>query len=267
LASSVWRIAMWNTGHVGAVFERAVKEIEDAYSYPGHGLGWRFLCVPAGNLAASTPIALITANPGGNAIPEDHPMASCESGSPYLIERWGASAAGRHKLQLQVQHLFADVAVACGGNARDGLDLLQSSLVAYFIPFRSPRLSELHRRQESRAFARRLWTNLFEYISPKLIITIDKDTWTDVRSIINEKTGSCLYGTEEVMTGWGRTTATIDRYALGIGTVTLLRLPHLSTFQLFTSRKCRERTRDIIVRACEGLRIPIQPLSEPREIS
>jgi hypothetical protein len=237
-----------------SVFEKAVREIGHEYSRLGHQLGWRFLCVPARNLAPSTSIALITANPGGNEIPEEHPVASCENGSAYVVECWGTSAPGRHKLQVQIQNLFAEAASACDASPDGGLELLNSSLLAYFIPFRSRRLSELHQPQQSRVFARQLWTDLFRYIRPRLVITIDRETYRDVKSIIEDMTERTHLTRQELPTGWGQYTATIDRYKAGAETITALRLPHLSTFQLFTSDKSREHTQKIISRACEGLR-------------
>lgn len=231
--------------------------IEKAYADLGHNLRWRFLCAPARNLAPSTPVALITANPGGKLVPEDHPRASCESGSAYIVERWGSSPPGRHKLQVQLQELFKALALAASGTADHGLDLLNSSLLAYFIPFRSPRLSQLLEPQKSLTFAVRLWTELLEHADPQLIITIDRGTYKEIRTILGQKLGGARCETIELPTGWGRYTATLVRFHARDEVVTLLRLPHLSTFQLFTSPKSRKLTAGIIAESVTSLTRPL----------
>lgn len=208
----------------------------------------------AKNLAPSSSVALITANPGGDSIPTDHPAASCEHGSAYVTERWGASAPGRHKLQVQVQALFAELALTAGSGVEGGLDLLNRSLSAYFIPFRSARLAEIHRPVESRAFARSLWTELFQYIDPKVVVTIDRQTHRDLRCILQRTKHTVISGSQELPTGWGRYCATLDEYRTGTDKTMLLRLPHLSTFQLFTSVKWSESIRRIIGLAGQPLR-------------
>jgi hypothetical protein len=210
--------------------------------------------VSARNLAPSTSVALITANPGGDCVPTDHPAASCEHGCAYVIERWGTSAPGRHKLQVQVQALFEELALTAGFGVEGGLDLLNRSLLAYFIPFRSARLAELHRPVESRAFARSLWTELFRYVDPKVVITIDRRTHRDLRWILQQTKHTVVSASQELATGWGRYCATLDEYRTGTDKTMLLRLPHLSTFHLFTSVKCSESIRRIIGLAGQPLR-------------
>jgi hypothetical protein len=235
------------------LFDDAVADVSDEYAALEHRLGWRFLCVRARNLSPSTPIALMTANPGGSSIPADHPCASCEQGSAYLVERWAGKEPGRHKLQKQAQELFNEIALACGLGRPAGPDLLERSLLAYFIPFRSPRLTELHRPQESRAFANRLWIKLFQHLSPRLIIAIDRDTHRDLRAILQVSQSAILVNTEELATGWGEYRASLDEFTIGESSTMVLRLPHLSTFQLFTSTRCRNQRQEIIARACRHL--------------
>ncbi len=127
-------------------------EIERAYADLGHQLGWRFLTSPQHTLSASTKIALITLNPGGSIDRPDHPRASSEAGSAYLVETWrNGLAPGAAPLQRQVQQLFAMLAEASHGVS--GNELLGSSLSAYFIPFRSPSIKALAKPRESEQFA------------------------------------------------------------------------------------------------------------------
>ena len=145
-------------------FDELVSRIEAAYAALGHTRGWRFLCGPRNTLGTSPGIALITANPGGTHHTDGHGIESCESGSAYLTEAWG-TAPGNHNLQRQIRLLFDLIATKMGHGVR-GEDLLNQSLSAYYIPFRSPRLSELQNAAASIAFAEELWTTILSsYLS------------------------------------------------------------------------------------------------------
>jgi len=234
------------------LFEQAISEIESAYVSLGHTLGWRFLCVSKRVLQAKPQIVLITANPGGKDIPPDHPPASCENGCAYIAETWGAAKKGQHKLQKQVQHLFGALAdktrFKMGGTA-----LMESSLIAYYIPFRSPRIDLLPRKKESLNFARSLLAPLFKQLRPKLVINIDPDAYRYFGELIDSSVATPNRQREVMPTGWGAYTADVTRYGEGKQTTTLVRLPHLSTFQLFSRAKYKPFVNAILTSACKHL--------------
>jgi len=232
-------------------FDLAVSEIEKAYRSLKHELGWRFLCVSKNVLESDPEIALITANPGGDRIPVGHGTASCENGCAYLTEKWkGGAAAGKAILQQQVQLLFETIAKKI--NFIDGyMALMEKSLIAYFIPFRSPRLAQLPRKKESIAFAKSLWTRFFHELNPKLVVTIDKDAFSHMDILLQQKSGANPIRHEKRQTGWGNVTAEIKWYATDSNTISLVRLPHLSTFKLFSRAECRRQIDKIIGLACK----------------
>jgi hypothetical protein len=234
------------------LFDQCVSEIEDAYDQLGHQLGWRFLSVGKDVLAAPVKIALITLNPGGDVNPPDHPNLSCESGVSYLVESWDGAQPGQSKLQIQVKGLFRMLAevTAFHGTYQQ---LMEESLIAHFVPFRSPRLADLPRRRESLEFGHRLWRQLLPVSSPKLIICLGRDVQTELRKIIPIATGSRLETTASYPTGWGTYTAEIDEFKKQSKTIRLLYLPHLSTWTLFTSQKCANHMPAIIRAACAEL--------------
>ena len=233
-------------------FEQAVTDIEAAYQALGHTLGWRFLNVSRDVLRKNPQIALITANPGGNSIPLDHGTASCESGCAYLSEMWGNSEKGQSSLQKQVQRLFGAIAdqinFVGGGEA-----LMESSLIAYYIPFRSPRLAVLPRMKESLCFARSLWSRLFEQVHPKLILTIDPDAFKAFGDLLQHRFSTHPSQHRVMQTGWGAYTAEVKRFGHGANITTLVRLPHLSTFKLFSRPECKPFTDAILADACVHL--------------
>ncbi len=185
----------------------------------------------------------------------DTPDKSCENGCAFLAETWGAgSGPGNAPLQLQVQNMFADLADIFPEN-RGGRQLMAESLLAYYIPFRSPSISALPRKSESRTFGRLLWTDILSTIDPGLIITMDKDSFADITVIIEASRGqqrSQLFKSEA---GWGNISAELARFE-GVGgrkPVSVLRFPHLSRFRIFGRPKSKLYTDTLFRRAVHAL--------------
>jgi len=232
-------------------FEQLVSDIDRAYNRLGHKLGWRFLNVSRDVLRQDPAIALITSNPAGNTIPNDHPTASCESGSSYLVESWHNKAPGASHLQIQVQRLFVKISEHTSSSI-SGSELIEKSLIGYFIPFRSPRLKDLKNRPESLVFGENLWMNVFMLVRPKLIICIDKDTFSRLSTIIPKAFNCQQIQRQGMNTGWGTIKAEIVDYD-SERNIKLLRLPHLSTFKLFSRKQCEEPLNKLLENACSSL--------------
>ena len=229
-----------------------VYDIERAADRLGHRRGWRFLCVPRAVLAAPVEVAFITLNPGlaqGAALER---IDSCENGVAYLAERWEDAAPGLHKLQVQVQLLFAALNNRLR-RAADGDRLMAQSLLGYFVPFRAARFAELPQAAESLSFGRELWQRVLALAAPRLIVCMDRETHGELQAILDAVPGQRCRSTCSYPTGWGKCTADLTTYGEA-RTVRLLRLPQLATFQLFTNRNCNERLRRILDDACTGLR-------------
>ena len=218
----------------------------------GHTLGWRFLSVSHGVLEQPSKIALITLNPAGSSIPPDHPWASCEEGSSYLVESWGGLDPGTSTLQVQVRCMFAALHRSLGMNGNSD-DLLEQSLISHLIPFRSPRFAELPHKKESVAFGQGLWRKLLPHVRPNLIICLGRDAQRELKTLIPTALSAKHRDSNSYRTGWGDYTADIDTFAAAHGQVRLLFLPHLSTWTLFTSSKCSVDMPVIIEAAIEGV--------------
>lgn len=234
------------------LFEESIQSIQRFYETSNHTLGWRFLCSSKKSLN-NPQVALITLNPGGNEIPDGHSWGSCENGSAYLTECWNVSSRpGQSSLQRQIQLMFERVIKLSGLNVnRD--KFIERSLCGYFVPFRSPRLEDLQDKQQSFEFASILWSRLFKYISPRLFICIDVKTHKKLRPLLIDAYRLSLVKTQEYRTNWGNVTATLDELN-GVSQMNLLRLPHLSTFKLFTSGKCQDQLDIIFREACRVIR-------------
>lgn len=225
--------------YTSGLFDDSVADIAAAYERLGHTLGWRFLNVSRAVLDAPVRIALITINPGGNSIPVDHPAESCEDGASYLVERWHNYPPGQATLQIQVQALFRMLASEIGFIGTHS-ELLEQSLISQFVPFRSPRIADLPRQSESLEFSRRLWARILPIASPLLIICLGRDVQRELRSLIPSAMGATQIDVVSYPTGWGKYAAEIDQFDRSGSVVRLLYLPHLSTWTLFTSKKCKQ---------------------------
>ena len=232
-------------------FDQAVESIRREYEVLGHALGWRFLCVSKQVLLQDPKIVFLTLNPGGRAIPLDHPAESCESGASYVVEQWWTSKPGTHKLQRQVQALFAAIQRHVSPEGQSGVSI-DESLVGYFIPFRSPRFADLHRPKESLAFARELWNSLLSPLKPRLFLAIDPMTFR-LMDMICRSNGGKLISEESLPTGWGNVSADVNEYRFEAHSAMVVRLPHLSTFQLFSRRECAEFLNGILTKGCKYL--------------
>lgn len=217
------------------LFDSCATPIESKGRELGHRDGWRFLTGPRRTLCPSTELAFISLNPGGGAESAHQSGASYEEGSSYVTESWLNDLPGEAPLQRQGQALFREImnhSLAEGGVA----DFLSHRvLTGHFIPFRSRSFAVLPNPAKSVAFGRRLWMQVLKEWRPRLILTIDHETYSNLGSIISE-----LFGREvdhrHFVTGWGSNRCEGTRFAdfRADGVITLARLPHLSRFKLFS---------------------------------
>jgi hypothetical protein len=197
------------------LFDKLVSDTEAEYQRLGLALGWRFLTCSAANLSPKTEVLFITLNPGGSIARPDHPAASCEQGSAYLVESWSGAAPGQSKLQRQVQAMFEFIDVD-----------MNSVLSGQLVPFRSPSWADLPRQDECLAFGRSLWGEIIAHVQPSLIIAMGKGQLRPViRDILGEPAES-----SDIPAGWGTISAGLDSYP----NTRVVSLPHLSRFGIMT---------------------------------
>ncbi|MXW22139.1 MAG: hypothetical protein F4X55_06745 [Candidatus Dadabacteria bacterium] len=130
--------------------------------------------------------------------------------------------------------------------------LIESTLSGYFIPFRSPSLDDLEHGKEAFDFGEKIWLRILKTVQPELFVCIEKKAAKRLRKIIEiaynlPESRSC-----KLPTGWSDTTNyTADIFEFGSNTeVKLLRLPHLSTYKLFSRTECGEKIEDIFTQFC-----------------
>ncbi len=230
------------------LFQECADAIDHAYVRLGHTLGWRFLSCPRATLSPTTEVGLVSLNPGGTFEPQEHPRASSEAGSAYLIESWPGCGPGAAPLQRQIQALFRALARHLGRENAVDRFMNEQVLSAHFIPFRSPRFADLPRRPESIAFAKELWNAILSHWKPRVLITIDTEAFASLEALLLGQCGNQLLESRRFDTGWGNYQAAAIRIARpeDDSRVTLARLPHLSTFKLFSRDACRPYLEDFL---------------------
>lgn len=221
------------------LFPSYVADVERAYCELQHRLGWRLLTCPKTAFIGKAPVAFISLNPGGGEADKNDSGGSCEEGSAYIRESWGQFGPGQAPLQVQVQALFKRVHTLLGSTLEFDEFVKRDLVSAHYIPFRSPNLKALPRRAESFAFAQRLWSSILQKWSPRLILTIDRDSFAGLSTILAKEVAGAVNFRSQFETGWGRCTADVVRFRVpgSEGEVTLARLPHLSRFKLFAGTK------------------------------
>ena len=230
------------------ILQDITDQIEDFSQKHGYELGWRFLTCSKSILETNPKIAFITLNPGGTERRDDHSSASCEDGNPIYDESWKNKNPGESVLQKQIQKMFDKIRekIDYPGSTRA---LIESTLCGYFVPFRSRRLKDLEHEKEAFDFGEKIWRNILETVQPELFVCIDHKTTKRIRKII-----ATIYNLPEgkpckLETGWGNTTADIFEFGDN-AEIKILRLPHLSTYKLFSRKECEEKIEDIFTQFC-----------------
>lgn len=231
-------------------FEIACQKIREAYVSLGHAkspnLSWRFLYTPKSTFHPKQKLMFVGLNPGGHSLPlgyKENP--SFEEGNAYLLDQWREYEAGEYPLQKQIQMLFKSLSLSSGSDPEDWKSFMNQTLSLNFCPFRSPNWKSLKNKSETLSFCKNLWVDILEYICPKAIVTMDKETFGFVEKILENMQFKKEFF-EEALIGWGKTTYTVCSFSREENNIILVRFPHLSRYKIFSSDQCiRPRTKVI----------------------
>lgn len=200
----------------------------------GYQQGWVFAMTPVANLATAD-VVLVGLNPGGRG--HDNNDGAWEaSGNAYLDQRWFKD--GRDELfpiQVEVAELMKLMGVE-GPQFFAGM----------FIPFRSPGLAELGRKEEAVAFARELWKWVLAQTPARTFVCMGQEAAWHIAQLIG---GSHA---EAFQTGWGETKA--HRYVSPDGRV-VVSLPHPSRYVLLGSARSPEKLREAKLAILQAARL------------
>lgn len=122
-------------------------------------------------------------------------------------------------------------------NGTDYQDLMDKSLAANYITFRSPNWNSLDNKSRALEFFRSFWPTILDYCEPRVIISIAKEPYAHMSEILRDQ-GFTNIGEICKRVNWGRAAYTFGRLSKGSRSIALLRLPHLSLYKIFSRAQC-----------------------------
>jgi hypothetical protein len=203
---------------------RLYTRTEAACAEFGHPYGfnpWLLSSIDA--FSAEPRLLVMGLNPAGSRdYPEHRGRYLYENGNAYFHDWEGA---GWSPLQKQMQRLFAELQQRVG-DTRDPAEFARTGIVTgSLVPFRSPGGDSLHRAEESLAFGRELWGEVFAQWMPQAAVTFGETPFEELSRLLGRETNKVKFPS-----GWGRTTLTLREFDNGSR---LLGLPHLSRYKIF----------------------------------
>ncbi len=203
------------------------SEILNAYNKRNHPWGWTMFMSDRRTLLEAN-IAFVGLNPGGNEFFEAQGIFQKDSYCPYRDESWADYPIGQAPLQKQVTQLFGYF----GQEPAQGI-------CGNLVPFRSPAWKDLKDQKPALDLGERIWRKVFDIRPRPIIICMSHPVAYRLAKIL---------GAEHIdnpAVGWGRITASRWQHADGM----LIRLPHLSRFQLFGNAQRTRALEEILAPA------------------
>ena len=204
------------------------QDIQKAYEALGYQMGWAFLITPEARLRDAK-VAIVGLNPGGNS---GGAAWDCADGNAFFVQRWARNDTEYNRIQIQVQALHKALNVAA-----------DETLIAEYIPFRSPSWAALTHKEEALSFARELWTWVLRETPARIFICMGRLVAEELVQLTNARWA------EELPTGWGN--MKMHRHVAPDGRI-IIHLPHPSHYLLFG------RAEDRSLQAEESLRRAIK---------
>ncbi|MEV3828214.1 hypothetical protein RI534_02800 [Aeromonas allosaccharophila] len=223
--------------------------IENKYDNLKNDMGWDLLfCRYENMLSPQYPVAFFGINPGGG--PCDTKAISVESECAYYNERWKGCKKGNAPLQQQMKHLYTMIGDELGVSYKQ---LMDGSLMTNYIPARSRNWHSLKGKNEWLEHARQIWGERVKQVHCKLYIAISKIVFDELDSHLTNQGFQMVENIDEQI-GWGRVRYQIQRYERGDQVSLIVRLPHLSTYKIFSRPACQSAIDRIKIEIAKTIR-------------
>ncbi|MFQ2275461.1 hypothetical protein [Aeromonas hydrophila] len=211
--------------------------IENQYVLSNNELGWDLLfCSYKNMLNPRYPIAFFGLNPGGSGWTQG--AISCEGKCAYYDEEWYGAPAGEAPFQQQMRALFSLLGNMVGATYQE---LMDGCLMTNYIPPRSPNWHALNNKQMLIEKMRPIWADRINKVYNRLYISISQLVFDELHQLLLAQ-GYQQIGKEHRMhIGWGRVTYQMRWYEREGKKSLLIRLPHLSTYKIFSRKNCEEQ--------------------------
>jgi len=215
--------------------------IDQTYHEIGCELGWSLLYGLFDNMwSPKYPLAFLGLNPAGRENFGSNLFS--DTGSSYLYEDWGYGK-GQSPLQLQVVELFKVLAQSFSSSVSH-IDLLNYSLAANWIPFRSAKWVDLPNKNEALLFSRELWKKRLHKVPTSLYVVMSKIVFNEIRHLL-VNVGYVQVVEYSKQIGWGRVTYQVVEFERSGHRAALIRLPHLSRYKIFSRKECMPAIKDV----------------------
>lgn len=220
------------------IFNSLCERIRTEYQSQKHKMSWSFLYTPQSTLHSSQKLLFVGLNPAGNDREIYTEAPSCEDGNDYLHGKWAETwGRGEAHLQIQVQQLFKRIALAKSATI-SYQDLMDNSLAANYVPFRSKDWDTLSNKKETLNFAKELWSEIFNFVKPRAVVCISIVAYEGIKKILLTQGFKYMNLEEREAVGWGNVTYQLTELSNGEQTALLIRLPHLSRYSIFNNSNC-----------------------------
>ncbi|MGE6126941.1 hypothetical protein ACLH0G_19825 [Aeromonas rivipollensis] len=209
--------------------------IQGHYEKLKNDMGWDLLFCRYENMYAPRyPIAFFGLNPGGGACEIN--TISVEGKCDYYNGEWIKDAKGMAPLQLQMKALYTLIGNEVGATHEQ---LMDGSLMTNLIPVRSRNWDSLVGRQAWLEHSRLIWAERIKQVHCKIYIAISRTSFEELHGHLIAQ-GFKLVGEQiNEQIGWGRVRYQVQRYECDGQASLLVRLPHLSTYKIFSRPACQ----------------------------
>lgn len=229
--------------------EELHAKIEKEYTDLGYQNKWALLFSDYHNLwnpeYTLTFFGLNAAGPdgaeyGNSAIATDTPV---ESPNAYLDQKWGSNEESYNALQYQIIELYKVLAEAVETTHED---LMRKSLMANWIPFRTPGRPGLKVKKRTLALSNDIWRPRIEEYLDGMHICISPETFNGVSNILE----TVDYQRNELnswqgLVGWWNVSYEVSQYSRGDRQAVVVRFPHLSTYKIFSRDEYKPAIQEI----------------------
>ncbi len=190
--------------------------IEAACEELGHPFGFNPLLL-CSEKSFKSDLMFATLNPAGNRDYPDHRgRGRYENGNAYLNKQT--------PLNNQIQQAFAHLQRRVGYTGTAHEFARTQIVTTQLVPFRSPDWASLHRPEESLAFVKDLWGDIFLSWRPRAVVAVGGVTLDLVSELLGHELSRF-----SMPSGWGN----VQIHWRECKGTRLIGLPHLSRFKIF----------------------------------
>lgn len=222
--------------------DSVVRHISSYYQESDAKWGWDLLFGPYINMCSPRyPVAFFGLNPGGPAS-ENH-QVSVEGKCAYYNEVWPPYPIGEAPLQKQLGIFYSMIADVIGVDVKS---LMDGSLMTNYIPARSPSWSKLPDQDEWIQCGRQIWSQRISKVHCKVYVAISCVVFNELHNHLVENGYKQVGDSVNERVNWWYARYQIHQFERDGNLSVLIRLPHLSSYKIFSRTACQPAIKRIM---------------------